>query len=197
MCPSLFSFFTCLAFTMALKESAHYVGKQTSLKDQRASIAHQAKDATKDIRLTIQRVLEAHALMASKEQVAQDESSPTLTIVNVQKDRTKKSSMIPARGVLGGYKKVKTGKGWLFEDRNATEEDAVHDWGASLARRGPSKPLTNKGSVWRRDLGTLNGQQDLRKQSEIVQQVISPDMVLLLVFSLCPGCGSGHTQLIF
>lgn len=128
-----------------------------------------AKETTRDVKLTIQRVLEARALLASKLQDA--EGKPSSSGDTAQKDLTNENTISMAREVLAGYRKGSKEKGRLFEGRTAVEGDGVQDWGASLSRSGFLKPLARKGSLWRRDLGTLNDHQNLHEQSDIVRKV--------------------------
>lgn len=111
-----------------------------------------------NVKLTLQRVLEARAHMGSKV-----EESPK----PLQEDVVAKATINMAREVLAGY--MKAGP---VESSTADNGDGVQVWGASLIRSGVPKPLSAKGSLWRRDLGTVHDLHGLIDQPDIVRKVV-------------------------
>lgn len=125
-----------------------------------------------DVKLTLQRVLEARALMASKLENDQKETISSTTLETVQVDVNTKNTINMAREVLAGYRKgsVENGRG-VSEENTLDNGDGVQVWGASLIRSGFPKPLTAKGSLWRRDLGTVHDLHGLTDQPDSVRKV--------------------------
>lgn len=124
-----------------------------------------------DVKVTLQRVLEARAILANKlENDARDVPSST-SLETVQEDASTKSTINMAREVLAGFRKGSVENGRVSEASTADDGNGVQDWSASLIRSGLSKPLAAKGSPWRRELGTVHDLHCLTDQPDVVRKV--------------------------
>ncbi|KAG0604425.1 hypothetical protein M758_10G171100 [Ceratodon purpureus] len=122
-----------------------------------------------DVKVTLQRVLEARALLANK--LEQDAATST-SLGTVQEDVSTKNTINMAREVLAGFRKVGVENGRVPEESTVDDGNGVQDWSASLIRSGFPKPLTAKGSLWRRDLGTVHDLHGLTDQPDSVRKVV-------------------------
>lgn len=128
--------------------------------------------SSQNVKRTLQRVLEAHALLASKLQNDQMETTPSSALETVKADLGTKNTISMAREVLAGFSKGSVENDRVGERSMADNGNGVQVWGASLTRSGLAKPLTGKGNLWKRDLGTVHGLHSLTDQPYIVQKVV-------------------------
>jgi hypothetical protein len=135
-----------------------------------------------DVKLTLQRVLEARALLASK---LENDAASSTSVEAVQEDA---STIDMAREVLAGFRKGSAENGRVGEESTVEDGNGVQDWSASLIRGGLSKPLTAKGSLWRRDLGTVHDLHGLTDQPDIVRKVGTSNRKLFLLLCCCSLC---------
>lgn len=126
--------------------------------------------SSQNVKRTLQRVLEAHALLASKLQNDQMETTPSSALETVKADLGTKNTISMAREVLAGFSKGSVENDRVGERSMADNGNGVQVWGASLTRSGLAKPLTGKGNLWKRDLGTVHGLHSLTDQPYIVQK---------------------------
>ena len=127
--------------------------------------------AGEDLKLTLQRVLEAHALLAHKLDNDSKDTEPLTSLETVEEDVSTKNTINMAREVLTGFRKGSIENGRVSGDSTSDDGNGVKDWSASLIRSGLSKPLAAKGSLWRRDLGTVHDLHGLTDQPDIVRKV--------------------------